>query len=103
MSPEPRERLGIAERRERRRVLNRQYVRAWRERNPERNREQNREYYRKRAPELKIAAALRAAQPGPEESATRCGFGCHRPATQTVERLDLGTWQVKTVPYCGFC
>lgn len=83
-----------------RRAYNRRYMRLWRERNAERYHEHNRDYQRKlalRRKELSEAGAQASAEPA------RCGYGCRRRAVTTIERIDPGTWETVSIPYCGFC
>lgn len=82
-----------------RRAYNREYMRQWRKRNQERYRVYNREYQRKRHIERKIARILNA----PAETRNLCGYGCGRPAVQTIERIDPRTWKTVQMPYCGHC
>ena len=84
---------------ERRREYNREYMREWRKRNQERYRVYNRAYQRKRHIERKIASVLAA----PAESGKLCGYGCGRPAVETIERIDPRTWKSVQIGYCGNC
>lgn len=82
-----------------RRAYNREYMREWRKRNQERYREYNREYQRKRHMERKIQRILNA----PADEGKLCGYGCGRPAVETIERVDPRTWKSVRMPYCGHC
>ena len=84
---------------EKRRTYNREYMRAWRRRNPERYRAKNREYQRRTAQRRKLRRLAKTA----ENARTLCWYGCGRPATQTIERVDPRTWKSDSVPYCGKC
>ncbi|HVB98995.1 MAG TPA: hypothetical protein VNJ12_06640 [Candidatus Dormibacteraeota bacterium] len=84
---------------EKRRAYNREYMRAWRERNLEHYRAKNREYQRRTAQRRKLRRIAQAAENAP----ALCAFGCGRPATATVERVDPRTWKSSAVPYCGKC
>lgn len=83
----------------RRREYNREYMRQWRRRNQERYRKYNREYQRKKHLQRKIDRILHA----PEDGRKLCGYGCGRPAVETIERIDPRTWRPVQVPYCGHC
>lgn len=81
------------------RAYNREYMRQWRRRNQERYREYNREYQRKKHVQRKINRILHA----PQDRRTLCGYGCGRPAVETIERIDPRTWKPVQMPYCGHC
>lgn len=84
---------------ERRRAYNREYMRIWRKRNQERYRVYNREYQRKRHIERKVARIL--SEQAKDEKL--CGYGCGRPAVETIERTDPRTWKTVQIAYCGHC
>ncbi|HVB35369.1 MAG TPA: hypothetical protein VNJ52_13495 [Patescibacteria group bacterium] len=84
---------------EKRRAYNREYMRAWRQRNLEHYRAKNREYQRRTARRRKLRRIAQAAA----NAQALCAFGCGRPATQTAERIDPRTWKPYRVPYCGHC
>jgi hypothetical protein len=82
-----------------RRAYNREYMRQWRKRNQAQYREYNREYQRKRHMEKKVDRILNA----PADHRKLCGYGCGRPAVETIERIDPRTWKTVRVAYCGHC
>ena len=82
-----------------RRAYNREYMRIWRKRNQERYRVYNREYQRKRHIERKVARILSEQA----EDKKLCGYGCGRPAVETIERTDPRTWKTVQIAYCGHC
>ncbi len=84
---------------EERRTYNREYMRMWRKRNQERYRVYNREYQRKRLIERKVARILSEQA----EDTKLCGYGCGRPAVETIERTDARTWKTVRVAYCRHC
>ena len=84
---------------EKRRVYNREYMRMWRKKNQEQYRLYNREYQHKRHIERKVARILSEQA----EDKKHCGYGCGRPAVETIERTDPRTWKTVQVAYCGHC
>jgi hypothetical protein len=91
--------VGASARVAKRRAYNRRYMQRWRERNGESVQIDNGE-------QGKVAAQCRRGPKARVKKTPRqrkCAYGCRRPAVTTIERIDPGTWNTISVPYCGFC